>query len=191
MVEKNMNSNESEFQDEENIINNYDDDVLEGEVEELQDEANDLEVALEEAKTKANEYLDGWQRARADFANYKKRVERDQSNTYQLATGSVIKRFLEVLDDLDRALKNRPESGEGANWANGIELVYRKLISILESEGVVPMKSDGMEFDPNLHEAISSEQSDLHKSGEIIETLQQGYMIGDRVLRPAVVRVAK
>jgi len=191
MVEKNMNSNESEFQDEENIINNYDDDVLEGEVEELQDEANDLEVTLEEAKTKANEYLDGWQRARADFANYKKRVERDQSNTYQLATGSVIKRFLEVLDDLDRALKNRPESGEGANWANGIELVYRKLISILESEGVVPMKSDGMEFDPNLHEAISSEQSDLHKSGEIIETLQQGYMIGDRVLRPAVVRVAK
>jgi len=191
MVEKNMNSNENEFQDEENIINNYDDDVLEGEVEELQDEANDLEVALEEAKTKANEYLDGWQRARADFANYKKRVERDQSNTYQLATGSVIKRFLEVLDDLDRALKNRPESGEGANWANGIELVYRKLISILESEGVVPMKSDGMEFDPNLHEAISSEQSDLHKSGEIIETLQQGYMIGDRVLRPAVVRVAK
>jgi len=190
MVEKNMNSNESEFQDEENI-NNNNDDVLEGEVEELQDEANDLEVALEEAKTKANEYLDGWQRARADFANYKKRVERDQSNTYQLATGSVIKRFLEVLDDLDRALKNRPESGEGANWANGIELVYRKLISILESEGVVPMKSDGMEFDPNLHEAISSEQSDLHKSGEIIETLQQGYMIGDRVLRPAVVRVAK
>jgi len=108
-----------------------------------------------------------------------------------MATGSVIKRFLDVLDDLDRALKNKPESGDGATWANGIELIYRKLLSFLESEGVVPMKSDNMEFDPNLHEAISSEESDHHKSGEIIETLQQGYMIGDRVLRPAVVRVAK
>jgi molecular chaperone GrpE len=190
MVEKNTNSNEIEFQDEENI-EKENDNVLEGEVEELQDEALGLEKALEEAKNKADEYLDGWQRARADFANYKKRVERDQSQTYQMATGSVIKRFLDILDDLDRALKNKPESGDGATWANGIELIYRKMLSILESEGVVPMKSDHMEFDPNLHEAISSEESDHHKSGEIIETLQQGYMIGDRVLRPAVVRVAK
>jgi len=158
---------------------------------ELQDKEVTLKQELEEATTKADEYLEGWQRARAEFANYKKRIERDQSQTYQLAAGTIIKRYLEVVDDLDRALKNKPEEGEGAAWAHGIELVYRKMLSLLENEDVIPMETDGKEFDPNMHEAVSSEDSDSHESGEIIETLQQGYMIGDRVLRPAMVRVAQ
>jgi len=154
------------------------------EMEHLQDE-------LGQARTKANEYLDGWQRSRAEFANYKRRVEREQSQVYQTASGAVIKRFLNILDDLERALKNRPPTGDGASWAEGIELVYRKLISILESEGVKPMQTDGQMFDPNLHEAIVSEVSDQHESGQIIEAVQQGYLLGDKVLRPARVRVAK
>lgn len=150
-----------------------------------------LQNELEQAQAKADEYLDGWQRARAEFANYKKRVERDQAQVYQTAAGSIIKRYLDILDDLERALKNRPRSGDGAAWAEGIELIYHKFQSVLESEGVKPMKAEGQPFDPNLHEAIAQEENPEHESGTVIEELQQGYMLGDRVLRPARVRVAK
>jgi len=150
-----------------------------------------LQQSLADSQGKANEYLDGWQRSRADFANYKKRIEREQSQVYQSAAGSILKRQLEVLDDLDRALRNRPQEGDGALWAAGIELVYRKLTSIMENEGVKVMQAEGQSFDPNLHEAISSEESPNHDSGQIIEVLQKGYLLGDRVLRPALVRVAR
>jgi len=157
----------------------------------LAEDLRDVQKELEESRGKANEYLEGWQRALADFSNYKKRVDRDQAQVYQNAAGTIIKRFIEVLDDIDRALKNRPLEGEGAVWASGIELIYRKLISILENEGVKAMDLQGQVFDPNLHEAITLEESADHESGQIIEVLQQGYMLGDRVLRPALVRVAK
>lgn len=151
----------------------------------------ELQQRLEEESSRAREYLDGWQRARAEFANYKKRVEREQSQAYQNAAGSVIKRYLEIMDDLERALKNRPLDGDGAAWAEGIELIYRKLQALLESEGVKPMGQPGEEFDPNLHEAISLEEHEQYQSGQIIEVLEQGYMLGERVLRPARVRVAR
>ena len=150
-----------------------------------------LQNELAETQVKANEYLDGWQRARAEFTNYKKRVERDQAQTYQNAASNIHKRYLGIIDDLERALKNRPQDGEGAPWAEGIELIYRKMLASLESEGILPMDAEGMPFDPTLHEAIMSEESDQHESGQIIEVLQQGYMFGDKVLRPAVVRVAR
>jgi molecular chaperone GrpE len=118
-------------------------------------------------------------------------VERDQAQTYQSAAASILKRYLSIIDDLERALKTRPLDGDGAAWAEGIELIYRKLLSILDSEGIQPMEAEGELFDPNLHEAIMSEDSDEHESGQIIEVLQQGYLLGDRVLRPAMVRVAR
>lgn len=151
----------------------------------------ELQQQLDETRRQADEYLDGWQRARAEFANYKKRVERDQSQTYQNAAGSIIKRYLVIVDDLERALKNRPAEGEGAKWAEGIELIYRKMLALLESEGVTLMETEGEIFDPNLHEAILTEDSDQYESGQITEVLQQGYLLGDRVLRPAMVRVAR
>ena len=154
-------------------------------------ELDELRDELARTRAQADEYLEGWQRARAEFSNYKKRVEREQALVYQTAAGSVIKRFLGVLDDLERVLKNCPKTGDGAVWGEGIELVYRKLVSILESEGVKPMEIAGQMFDPNLHEAIILEDSDQHESGQIIEALQQGYLLGEKVLRPARVRVAK
>jgi molecular chaperone GrpE len=152
-----------------------------------------LQKELDETRCKAKEYLDGWQRSRAEFTNYKKRIERDQSQTYQQATGSVILRFLGVLDDMERALKNPPQKGEGAAWANGIELIKRKFVSILESEGIKPIDALGKQFDPNFHEAVTTEaiEGEEYESGQIIEILQQGYMLNERVLRPAMVRVAQ
>jgi molecular chaperone GrpE len=145
---------------------------------------------LNEMRTKADEYLDGWQRARAEFANYKKRVDRDQAQVYQLAVSSIVKRYLDVVDDLERALKNKPQQGDGAVWAEGIELIYRKMLSLLESEGVKQMDAQGETFDPNLHEAISQEAHPEYQDGQIIEVIKQGYLLGDRVIRPALVRVA-
>jgi molecular chaperone GrpE len=157
----------------------------------VDDQTDVIHKELEEARTKAGEYLDGWQRSRAEFANYKKRVDREQAQAYQNAAGNIIKRYLDVVDDLDRALKNQPKDGDGAAWANGIELVYRKLMLVLENEGVKPIGAPGEEFDPNLHEAIASGESSQYQSGQIIDVLQQGYMLGERVLRPARVRVSR
>jgi molecular chaperone GrpE len=150
-----------------------------------------LQADLDTAQAKADEYLDGWQRSRAEFANYKKRIEREQEQVYQNAAGSIIKRYLDVLDDLERALKNRPQSGEGVAWAEGIELIYRKFSALLENEGVKAMQAEGEYFDPNLHEAITQEDNADYESGQIIEVIKRGYILGDRVLRPAQVRIAR
>jgi len=154
----------------------------------------DLETLKTELKSwqdKANEYLDGWQRARADYTNYKRRIERDQAQVSQNATANTVRRFLEVMDDLELALKNRPAEGDGAAWADGVELIYRKLNAILDAEGVSPIEATGEFFDPTLHEAITNEPHPEVESGRIIAVVKQGYRLGERVLRPAQVRVAQ
>ena len=150
-----------------------------------------LQEELQKSKQLAAESFDGWQRERADFSNYKKRVDRENINRRQTIAGEFLKKYLEILDDIQRALKNRPTEGEGATWAAGIELIERKLTNILESEGVTRIPAEKEMFDPTRHEAISSEDSAGHESGEIIEVLQQGYTLDNRVLRPALVRVAR
>lgn len=147
-----------------------------------------LTSQLAQAEARAAEYLEGWQRAQAEFANYKRRLERDNAAFREIARGDVIKRFLPVVDDLERALANRP-SDEHA-WVGGIELVYRKLLGILESEGLKRIEAEGKAFDPNLHEAISQEHNEDFESGQVISVVQQGYILGDRVIRHAHVRVA-
>ena len=157
---------------------------------ELEEQVAALKIALEEMDMKAEEYLDGWQRARAEFANYKKRVTRENMDIRQVARGEVIKLYLDIADDLERALQEKPEIGDGETWAEGIEIIFQKLRARLESEGIKPMNPLGEEFDPNIHEALMKEESEEYESGQIIEVMQEGYWIGDKVLRPALVRVA-
>lgn len=146
---------------------------------------------LEEARQSTSENFEGWQRERADFANFRKRVERDNAKLVSVITGNIIKKYLTIEDDLERALKNRPTEGEEAYWADGIDLIYRKLHNILEGEGIIRIPAETETFDPNRHEAISHEDNSNYESGQIIEVIQQGYMLGDWVIRPALVRVAK
>jgi molecular chaperone GrpE len=155
------------------------------------EEYDAMQRDLEQARTKAAENLDGWQRERADFLNYKKRIDRDNAQVYQNALVSILKKYLVILDDLDRALKNPPTQGEGGLWAKGVELIEHKLLNAIEAEGVKRMEAGDGTFDPNRHEAISYEDNPDHQSGQIIEVVQPGYLIGDRVLRPALVRVAR
>jgi molecular chaperone GrpE len=150
-----------------------------------------IQSELERIQAQADEYLDGWQRARAEFANYKRRIEREQAEARDRIAGNTLIRFLGVMDDLERALKDRPSDGDAASWAEGIELIYRKLSALFIAEGVEEILADGTSFDPALHEALSHEESDEHAEGQVIEVVQRGYRMGDRVLRPALVRVAK
>jgi molecular chaperone GrpE len=158
-----------------------------------EEEIAQLRSDLDQALAKANEYLEGWQRERAEFFNYKKRMERELSQGGQNAFGNAIRRYLDIADDLARALKstNRPTEGEGAIWAEGIDLIHRKLICAFEADGVKMMDTNCKKFDPNLHEAISNEDSPDHESGQIIDVVQPGYTLGERVIRPARVRVAR
>jgi molecular chaperone GrpE len=151
------------------------------------DEQESVRHELAEAQAKAAENLDGWQRALAEFQNYKKRVERDRASDQAIMKGDLLRKVLPVLDDLERALSNRPEDSA---WSNGIELIQRKLLSILESEGVQRIEAEGAIFDPNVHEAISQEPIEGVESGSVVSVTQQGYMLGDRVIRPAQVKVA-
>jgi molecular chaperone GrpE len=164
-------------------------DTLLEEVVEEAEELTALQKELDEARLIAAEYLDGWQRSIAEFANYKKRIERDREQIQQTLTGTIVKRYLEVVDDLERALKTRPNDGDGAVWANGVELIYRKLLNLLDSQEVKTMDALGQPFDPNKHEAIGNMESTVYPSGHIAEVVQNGYLIGDRVLRPALVRI--
>jgi molecular chaperone GrpE len=143
---------------------------------------------LEEAETRVADHLDGWQRAQAEFVNYKNRIARDQEIQRATMKGDILKKILPVLDDLERALQNRPAD---ESWAGGIELIARKFQSILESEGLTRIEAEGQLFDPNFHEAISHEPNDEVESGHVIAVMQNGYMLGDRVIRPALVRVAQ
>ncbi|HET9588185.1 MAG TPA: nucleotide exchange factor GrpE [Anaerolineales bacterium] len=152
-------------------------------------EREDLQKRLEEAESRASEYKDGWMRSQAEFQNYRKRIERDNEMMYSSMKGDIIRKVLPVLDDLERALQNRP-SDSGA-WVSGIELIQKKLESILASEGVKKIEAQGAAFDPNFHEAISHEPADGFESGHVIAVVQNGYMLGERVIRPALVRVAQ
>jgi molecular chaperone GrpE len=147
-----------------------------------------LQQQLTEAQAQVAEYKDGWQRALADFQNYKRRTDAERADTYQNAVGNIIKRYLPVLDDMERAMSARPAD---LPWADGIELIYRKLQTILENEGVKRIPAEGQPFDPNFHEAITQEPADGVESGHVIGVVQNGYMLGERVIRPALVRVAQ
>lgn len=150
----------------------------------------DYEKNLEEMVKQSQEFFEGWQRERADFVNYKKRIEREQASLKNFVTSEIIKKYLVIIDDMELALKNQPQDQECANWVTGVNLIYQKLISILEKEGVEQIATDG-EFDPNVHEALTQVESTDHESGHIVEVMRNGYRIGDRILRPALVVVAR
>jgi molecular chaperone GrpE len=160
--------------------------------------AADLAEQLAQAQTQAAEYLDNWRRAVAELSNARKRMQREQAEFSANATARVLEKLLPIVDDVDRALAALPVeqiNGERASsldvWAQGVHLIQRKLQSLLESEGVIPILTAGQMFDPALHHAVSHEEASGFAEGQIIAEAARGYKLGDKVLRPAMVRVAK
>ena len=159
----------------------------EGEVDELAA----LAAALEETKAQAAEYLDGWQRARAEFANFRRRQEQRQKQMNTEAKSKVLHHLLPVVDDLERAFGVVPEEIQEHAWVSGLSLVLHKLIKTLEKDGLSVLEVDaGDAFDPNYHEALTHEPNGDYDEGAIIQVVQRGYKLDESVLRPALVRVS-
>jgi len=164
---------------------------FDSELEEQLKTNSELEAQLAEEKKKSDEYLDNWRRAMAEFQNYKRRAEKDKADYAQYANQRLLKRLLDVLDSFGAGFKTVPAKHEKEPWVEGMRAVERQLLQILEQEGVTPMDVQGQDFDPNFHEAMFYEPSEGAGEGEILDELQRGYMLQDRVLRPARVKVAK
>jgi molecular chaperone GrpE len=147
-----------------------------------------LRARLEEEKGRAEGYLANWQRAAADYQNFKRRVEQERQETARLANAALIINVLPLVDDLERALTTVDARLAGLTWVDGIRLIYRKFQAVLEAAGVSEIKADGETFDPAVHEAVMFGEGE---EGKVVAQVQKGYMLGDRVIRPAMVVVGR
>jgi molecular chaperone GrpE len=145
-----------------------------------------LKKALTEEKAKAEKYLDNWKRAQADFINYKRWSEQDKEEATRFANSTLILNLLPVLDDLERALESVPPRLAKLPWVEGIRLILRKFQTSLEAQGLCPIKALGKTFDTNFHEAVMHSHG---KQGMVVEEIQKGYTLCNKVIRPSKVAV--
>lgn len=152
---------------------------------------NALQTQLAEAKAETQRYMEGWQRERADFANYKRRIERETKDASINASLNMLVSLLPIIDDFELAMGSVPAELQENPWLNGVQLVQRKFQKLLEENNVTIIDPVGETFDASRHEAIATDDASDKESGTITVTLQKGYLAGDKVLRPARVKVAK
>jgi molecular chaperone GrpE len=146
--------------------------------------------ALAQIAEERDRYRDQLLRARAEFDNFKKRMERERLQMSARATEDAVRDFLPIVDDLERALAS--DTGDaGSSFHQGVEMIYRQMVEVLRRRGLEPIETMGQDFDPNIHEAVAYEPAKGRREGEIIGELRRGYRIGDRLVRPAMVRVAQ
>jgi molecular chaperone GrpE len=150
----------------------------------------ELARQLEAAQAEAADFKDRWVRGVAEFSNYRKRTEREWSDVRASAGSDVIKNLLPVLDDLDRAFKMVPAEAAGQPWVEGFRLIERKFAAALAQAGVTPIEAVGQPFDPNLHESVAAEPSE-QPHGTVLDEYRKGYRMNDRILRPAMVKIAQ
>jgi len=148
--------------------------------------------ATADVQRERDEYLAALQRERAEFLNFKRRSAEEREAMYGLAAESLIRKVLGVADDFDLAIEHRPEGAVDQGWVEGIAAIHRKLLQLLESEGVSAIDaSPGQPFDPREHEAVANVPGTGRRGGEIVDELRRGYRLRDRVIRPALVAVAE
>jgi molecular chaperone GrpE len=145
----------------------------------------------EELRRERDDYYDRWVRKTAEFDNYRRRIERERREQAEQAVVSLMQDLLLVVDDFDRALTVVEAGVEGDAYRKGVELIHQKLHDLLRKRGVRPIHALGADFDPNVHQAVMHEVSTEHREGEVIGEMQKGYTMGERLLRPAMVKVAK
>lgn len=194
-----VNNTPDEIKDEENLSEPEnavsEDAVQENSIDEEPDSMNipegtNLMQAIIDAQKEAQANKDGWQRALAEFTNYKKRVDRERTELFQRASLDTLKDLLPVIDDFDRAFQNIPDELSDNPWIGGVAMIQRKFENMLEKYEIEPIDPSGELFDPNLHEAIGTDETDEVESGHVSVTLQKGYKAGNQILRPAMVKVA-
>jgi molecular chaperone GrpE len=151
---------------------------------------SDLAQELDKAKQQAAEYLDLAQRARAELANFRRRADAERATLTMSANARLLTRILPVLDDFERAFETLPAELRNLTWIQGVAQIYRKLQLGVEAEGATPIDAVGKPFDPKIHDAIMQEESHEYADGVVSAELQRGYMLGERVLRPTLVKVS-
>ena len=144
-----------------------------------------------ELQKQRDDYYDRLLRKQAEFDNYRKRTDRERIQLSEAAAADLIEDLLPIVDDMERALKADAGSEATAAIRRGVELIHKQLIETLRKRGVKPIESLGADFDPHFHQAVSYEPADGRREGEVVEEFSRGYMLGDRLLRPAMVKVAK
>ena len=145
-----------------------------------------LKALLEDERQKAQAYMQNWQRAAADYQNFKRRVEEERAETSRFANAALLINLLPLLDDLERALQTVDSHLAGLTWVDGIRLILRKFQAVMDMAGVQEIQADGQTFDPAVHEAVAQQPGDENK---VLSVVQKGYKLGDRVIRPAMVIV--
>jgi molecular chaperone GrpE len=153
-------------------------------------ESVQINEEIEKLQAEVRINLEGWQRARAEFANYKKRVEKEMREASERGALDAVVKMLPILDDFARALDNIPQDLKDHPWVSGTALIARHFDKVLEAYHVTEIDPVGQAFDPHLHEAVGMDDNSDQPSGTVTATLQKGYVSGDRILRPALVRVA-
>ena len=149
------------------------------------------EVAPAELQRQRDEYYDRLLRNTAEFDNYRKRTDRERQTVTEAAAASIITELLPLVDDLERALKAEAGTEAAEAYRRGVELIHKQLSEILRKRGVRVIDAVGADFDPHYHEAVVYEPAEGRREGEVIEEFRRGYMLGDRLLRPSMVKVAK
>ena len=176
--------------------NDNDDDayVIEDTGESVADIEHEMEAAAQEAtaerppaQSQNEDFRDRYVRTLADFENFRKRSEREKNDFRRYALGDVIRDLLPVLDNFDRALDH---AEEGDEFHKGVSLIYKQLFDVLQRHGLKPITESGVHFDPNIHEAVIREEDPSVPSHTVVAVLQKGYFLHDRLLRPAMVKVA-
>lgn len=145
---------------------------------------------LAELTAEKNALQDRLLRLAAEFDNYRKRIDRDRRDQADTAVASAVEDLLPIVDSLERALE-APAGEDADSYREGVELIHRQMLDLLRRRGVTPIESVGADFDPQLHQAVAHEASPEHREGEVMEEFRRGYKLGDRLLRPAMVKVAK
>jgi molecular chaperone GrpE len=145
---------------------------------------------IDDMQRERDDFKDRWLRKSAEFDNYRRRIERERREQADQAVLDLLEELLSVVDDFDRALTVDAGEGGGA-YRRGVELIHGKLHDFLRKQGLRAIDALGADFDPNIHQAVMHESSPEHREGEVIGELRKGYMLGDRLLRPAMVKVAK
>jgi len=153
------------------------------------DDTTDV-VDVDALKSERDALQDRLLRTAAEFDNYRKRIDRERREQADSAATSLLTEILPVVDNLERALL-APATPESARYRAGVELIHRQMLDLLRKRGVTPIEALGTDFDPRIHQAVSQETSETHRDGEVMEEMQRGYMLGDRLLRAAMVKVAK
>jgi molecular chaperone GrpE len=145
----------------------------------------------DELQRQRDDFYDRLLRKTAEFDNYRKRVERDRQSMAEAVAADAVRDLLPLVDDLERALKADSGADGAEAYRKGVELIHRQLLDILRKRGVRAIEALGTDFDPHFHQAIAHEPAAGRRDGEVIEEFGRGYMLGDRLIRPAIVKVAK